>query len=207
MRNLRYIQPPCRDEGSIPSIRSNSDSISVNIESSFGLGSAGCKPSVPKRPIRRRDQTLGRIAEELPSNLSLSNQELAVKFGCSVQQIETLIYGMGLKRTPEQRQAIASRQNAGNSNPRWKGGIAKDHYHWKKLQVTRYPERVIARRKVHRAVKSGKLTRLPCEHPGCDEVVTFAHHDDYSKPLDVRWLCRAHHIEADKQRRVKEVAA
>jgi len=23
-----------------------------------------------------------------------------------------------------------------------------------------------------------------------------AHHDDYSRPLDVRWLCKRHHEEA-----------
>lgn len=30
---------------------------------------------------------------------------------------------------------------------------------------------------------------------------TDAHHDDHSRPLDVRWLCRRHHAEADNELR------
>jgi hypothetical protein len=44
---------------------------------------------------------------------------------------------------------------------------------------------------VHLALKSGKLIRQPCEV--CGAVKTDAHHDDYSQPLAVRWLCRSHH--------------
>jgi len=40
-------------------------------------------------------------------------------------------------------------------------------------------------------VRRGKLERRPCEHCG---RAAQAHHGDYSKPLDVRWLCRAHHL-------------
>lgn len=47
-----------------------------------------------------------------------------------------------------------------------------------------------ARRDVAHAVKSGKLRRQPCEV--CGERAE-AHHPDYAKPLDVRWLCRRHH--------------
>jgi hypothetical protein len=51
------------------------------------------------------------------------------------------------------------------------------------------------------AVRLGKLKRLPCEVCGAPE--TDGHHDDYSKPLDVRWLCRRHHAEVHaEQRRV-----
>lgn len=42
------------------------------------------------------------------------------------------------------------------------------------------------------AIQSGKLVRQPCEVCGKTSYVD-AHHDDYSRPLDVRWLCRSHH--------------
>lgn len=48
---------------------------------------------------------------------------------------------------------------------------------------------------VVKARAKGDLTPLPCEQcvepdPG---IATLAHHDDYSRPLSVRWLCRPHH--------------
>ena len=54
-----------------------------------------------------------------------------------------------------------------------------------------FPEKKRAQRLVCSALKSGKLTKQPCEVCGKDKVQ--AHHDDYSKPLDVRWLCFLHH--------------
>lgn len=53
------------------------------------------------------------------------------------------------------------------------------------------PDIKSAHQKVRRAVKSGKLTREPCEV--CGSEIVHAHHDDYSKPLEVRWLCPHHH--------------
>jgi len=41
--------------------------------------------------------------------------------------------------------------------------------------------------------RRGKITRKPCEVCGSGD--SQKHHDDYSKPLEVRWLCRAHHLE------------
>jgi len=40
------------------------------------------------------------------------------------------------------------------------------------------------------AVAKGQLIRQPCE---CGRQETDAHHDDYSRPLDVRWVCRRCH--------------
>ena len=41
------------------------------------------------------------------------------------------------------------------------------------------------------AIRDGVLVKNPCEVCGGTKV--NAHHDDYSKPLDVRWLCDTHH--------------
>ena len=41
------------------------------------------------------------------------------------------------------------------------------------------------------AIKKGLINPQPCEV--CGEEKSQAHHDDYSKPLEVRWLCNKHH--------------
>ncbi len=47
-------------------------------------------------------------------------------------------------------------------------------------------------------IKRGKILIMPCWICG-DKAE--AHHEDYSKPKDVVWLCRKHHLEyhADKK--------
>lgn len=57
----------------------------------------------------------------------------------------------------------------------------------------RSPIKRKANNKTTNAIRSGKLIRLPCEICGYEK--SEAHHDDYTKPLDVRWLCRKHHLE------------
>ena len=51
-----------------------------------------------------------------------------------------------------------------------------------------------AHRVVRSALLSGNLTRQPCSVCGSVKRI-HAHHDDYSKPLDVIWLCPVHHRE------------
>lgn len=59
------------------------------------------------------------------------------------------------------------------------------------LLEERKPDR--ARSRIHYLVKTGKLIPSPiCEQ--CGKVKqTRAHHDDYDKPLEVRWLCGTCH--------------
>jgi len=49
-----------------------------------------------------------------------------------------------------------------------------------------------AHAEVGRAVRSGRLIKGPCQVCG-STVRIEGHHDDYSKPLEVIWLCRPHH--------------
>jgi hypothetical protein len=81
----------------------------------------------------------------------------------------------------------------GDRNGRWKNGISTDNYHYRLIQIDRYPEHASARYAVRKAIKNGKITRMPCEV--CGGLKVDAHHDDYSKPLEVRWLCKKHHRE------------
>lgn len=56
--------------------------------------------------------------------------------------------------------------------------------------------KIAARAEVRLALARGDLVRGECERAGhgCNGAI-HAHHDDYTKPLDVRWLCRSHHEE------------
>lgn len=45
-------------------------------------------------------------------------------------------------------------------------------------------------------IQRGRIVRQPCEV--CGDPKSQAHHDDYSKPFDVRWLCQKHHVEHHK---------
>lgn len=65
----------------------------------------------------------------------------------------------------------------------------------------RNPEKMSAHNKVTRALRKGALERPAfCER--CDKGCTpEASHDDYSKPLEVEWLCRQCHAAKDWGRR------
>lgn len=55
-----------------------------------------------------------------------------------------------------------------------------------------HPIQMKAHAKVSRAIRRGQLTKGPCAVCG-STVRIEGHHDDYSKPLEVIWLCRPHH--------------
>lgn len=57
----------------------------------------------------------------------------------------------------------------------------------------RYPERALAYKVMWNAIRRGDLIRPPtCDRCG-QETDVDGHHTDYSRPLDVQWLCRSCH--------------
>ena len=63
------------------------------------------------------------------------------------------------------------------------------------IHQRQHPEKKKAHDAVHTALKNGKLIRLRiCQAIGCSEKENIeAHHDNYSKRLNVRWFCRECH--------------
>ena len=57
---------------------------------------------------------------------------------------------------------------------------------------------------VNNAIRVGKIQKQTCEKCG---KKAQAHHDDYSKPLQVRWLCSAHHAEHHRNERTAKIVS
>ncbi len=55
------------------------------------------------------------------------------------------------------------------------------------------PQKYKARMKLHNATRDGKVQRQPCVF--CGNELAEAHHQDYSKPFDVVWVCFKCHRE------------
>lgn len=79
-----------------------------------------------------------------------------------------------------------------------KGKIAQNRYNKsiaKRDSVYRWQFRnkfkFSVEKKLRLAVKRGLIKKAPCEV--CKNPLSQAHHDDYLKPFDVRWLCNLHH--------------
>lgn len=109
------------------------------------------------------------------------------------------------KRTYGTRKAVAAKyrkehyaQIRENQRQYGQGEHGKEiHNRSSSLWSKRNLEKKRAYAAVRRALKSGKLHRQPCEE--CGDPKVHAHHDDYLKPLNIRWLCVSHHEKAHHQ--------
>jgi len=68
----------------------------------------------------------------------------------------------------------------------------KKHVSLYQKKMTRLnPEKKECRRLTYKAIKNGRLTKLPCEV--CGDSKSQAHHVTYDDPFNIRWLCFKHH--------------
>lgn len=70
---------------------------------------------------------------------------------------------------------------------RWIAKFPEKAAEYQRRYRAKSPEKYRARTLLRSAVRAGKIKRQPCYH--CGSLKTEAHHHDYSKPLDVRWVC------------------
>ena len=98
--------------------------------------------------------------------------EIAQAIGVSYDAVRQRAYRLGLRRT----EMVKTRQE----DPA-KSTIRNRRYQQK------FPEKRRAHKAVEWALLNGKLKREPCGECGVQNA--HAHHADYSRPLEVRWLC------------------
>lgn len=82
--------------------------------------------------------------------------------------------------------ASKRRRDAKRPSPEELAKVKAERYRWAKFKKS-------ARKYTESCINIGMLIKQPCEVCKTEENVE-AHHDDYFKPFDVRWLCRAHHL-------------
>lgn len=60
-----------------------------------------------------------------------------------------------------------------------------------------FKSKMLCRAELRKAILKGIVNKIPCEI--CGSIVNLhGHHEDYNKPLEVRWLCRKHHFECHR---------
>lgn len=83
------------------------------------------------------------------------------------------------------REAIAATEKRRRETPEFKAKWA--------AYIAANADKKAARAALQGAVKAGRIAR-PSHCPQCgNDKHVEAHHDDYTKPLDVEWLCRKCH--------------
>ena len=91
--------------------------------------------------------------------------------------------------------ASIHRDQKGEANNNWKGGLAnQSNTERKRRYRDKNPNKHLAHLAMRNAIRKGLLLKGVCEV--CGNTNVEGHHDDYSKPLSVRWLCKKHHLEA-----------
>jgi hypothetical protein len=101
---------------------------------------------------------------------------------CTKQDVSEHRHGSGRERV-----LAYDRERA--NEPHRKAAAKRIQLEWR----VSHPKRRAAQMMLGNAVRSGKVLPLPCFICGDSAE---AHHPDYDRPLDVVWLCSAHHKQA-----------
>jgi len=96
-----------------------------------------------------------------------------------------------VKQREEYSKTEAGIESAKKAKAKWAAGNKVEILEATRAYRKANKKKTVAHGIVGFAIKTGFLTREPCQVCGADDV--HGHHDDYAKPLSVRWLCPKHH--------------
>jgi hypothetical protein len=100
------------------------------------------------------------------------------------------------KTRPDLLSKLRARARVGSDKYRGRHG-QKQHKVSRMAWALRNKHKVSAQRVARYAVQRGRIARgTLCERCGCAPKKLQMHHHDYTKPLDVLWLCTACHGKA-----------
>ena len=75
---------------------------------------------------------------------------------------------------------------------------------YKKLRISRNKKNILSGKSKIQKMAQRKLVKKPCEKCGTTKMI-HGHHEDYSKPLEVVWLCPLHHAMRHKEIRLEKM--
>ena len=143
-----------------------------------------CSKCNIEKPLSEFYQHHGMADKHLSKCKVCTRNDVAINLAKKMQDPEFRVKEAARHRVKSERRRIA--------------GLEKPVTREKRLSYLRktrakHPEKMAARNKVATAIENGTLNQFPCCK--CGAINSEAHHEDYSKPLEVIWLCPKHHAE------------
>lgn len=85
----------------------------------------------------------------------------------------------------------ARREKRREIERRWREDNRERDAELKHNWAVKNPDKRLAHKEVEKALRRGELEKQSCEV--CGNSDSHAHHSDYTRPLQVVWLCPQHH--------------
>jgi len=103
-----------------------------------------------------------------------------------------------LKKSRALKTYLENREELDKKHRQWRLNHPEYGRLYKRKTKIQNPEKYFARQAVSTALRNGSLKRQPCVI--CANDKSQAHHEDYSKPLIVTWLCSKHHSQKHRRK-------
>lgn len=91
------------------------------------------------------------------------------------------------------RQYEKHKEKSKARNAKWEKDNSEKRLEYRKM----FPDRMVAYSDVKNAIRRGEMQKDPCSRCGATKHI-HGHHEDYSKTLDVVWLCIKCHSEVHR---------